>query len=155
MTAPLLLMTRHLSPSSFLLILLPLLLFSRSSRISTSSARLPPRRSSSPIWRRIRRWRCSRCRMQAASLWLRSLSGKPHPKSSKVWEGRLWKRFWKMFSDTCSSTGRWAELQLPCCPSKQNILQNLSHNLPPQTVQCSPLISSTDKVTLMVTLFTH
>ena len=39
-----------------------------------------------------------------------------------------------------SSTGSWAELQLPCCPSKQeelseNMLQNLFHNLPPQTVQ--------------------
>ena len=38
-----------------------------------------------------------------------------------------------------SSTGRWAVLQLPCCPSKQgerseNILQNLFHNLTPQTV---------------------
>ena len=43
-----------------------------------------------------------------------------------------------MFSQ--SSTGSWAELQLPCCPSKkgelpENMLQNLLHNLPPQTVQ--------------------
>ena len=47
------------------------------------------------------------------------------------------KRFCDMFSE--SSTGSWAELQLPCCPSKQgelpeNMLQNLLHNLPPQTV---------------------
>ena len=43
-----------------------------------------------------------------------------------------------MFSE--SSTGSWAELQLPCCPSKQgelpeNMLQNLFLNLPPQTVR--------------------
>ena len=36
------------------------------------------------------------------------------------------------------STGSWAELQLPCCPSKQgelseNILQNHFLNLPPKT----------------------
>ena len=36
-----------------------------------------------------------------------------------------------------SSTGRWAELLLPCCPSKQgelpeNMLQNLFLNLPPR-----------------------
>ena len=42
-----------------------------------------------------------------------------------------------MFSE--SSTGRWAVMQLPCCPSKQgelseNILQNLFNNLTPQTV---------------------
>ena len=42
-----------------------------------------------------------------------------------------------MFSE--SSTGSWAELQLPSCPSKQgelleNMLQNLFLNLPPQTV---------------------
>ena len=42
-----------------------------------------------------------------------------------------------MFSE--SYTGSWAELQLPCCPSKQgelpeNMLQNLLRNLPPQTV---------------------
>ena len=54
-----------------------------------------------------------------------------------VWGGRLRKRFCNMFSD--SSTGSWAELQLPCCPSKQgelpeNILQNLFLNRPPQTV---------------------
>ena len=45
-----------------------------------------------------------------------------------------------MFSE--SSTGSWAELQLPCCPSKQgelpeNMLQNLFLNLPPQTVSKS------------------
>ena len=44
------------------------------------------------------------------------------------WGGRLRKRFCNMFSE--SSTGNWAELQLPCCPSKQgelpeNMLQNL------------------------------
>ena len=38
-----------------------------------------------------------------------------------------------------SSTGRWAVLQLLCCPCKQgelseNILQNIFHNLTPQTV---------------------
>ena len=43
-----------------------------------------------------------------------------------------------MFSE--SSAGSWAELQLPCCPSKQgelqeNMLQNLLLNLPPQTVK--------------------
>ena len=48
------------------------------------------------------------------------------------------KRFCDIFSD--SSTGSWAELQLPCCPCKQgelpeNMLQNLLLNLPPQTVQ--------------------
>ena len=42
-----------------------------------------------------------------------------------------------MFSE--SSPGRWAVLQLPCCPSKQgelsdNFFQNRSHNLTPQTV---------------------
>jgi len=42
-----------------------------------------------------------------------------------------------MFSE--SSTGSWAELQLPCCLSKkgelpENMLQNLFLNLPPQTV---------------------
>ena len=54
-----------------------------------------------------------------------------------VWGGRLRKRFCNMFSE--SSTGSWAELQLPCCPSKQgelqeNMLQNLFLKLPPQTV---------------------
>ena len=54
-----------------------------------------------------------------------------------VWGGRLRKRFCKIFSE--SSTGSWADLQLPCCPSKQgelpeNMLQNLLLNLPPQTV---------------------
>ena len=58
--------------------------------------------------------------------------------SATVWGGRLRKTFCNMFSE--SSTGSWAELQLPCCPSMQgelpeNMLQNLSHNLPPQTVQ--------------------
>ena len=53
------------------------------------------------------------------------------------WGGRLWKRFCNMFCE--SSTGSWAELQLPCCPSKhgelrKNMLQNLLINLPPQTV---------------------
>ena len=48
--------------------------------------------------------------------------------------GRSWKRFCNMFS--ASSTGSWADLQLPCCPSKQgelpeNMLQNLLLNLPP------------------------
>ena len=57
-----------------------------------------------------------------------------------VWSGRLRKRFCNMFSE--SSTGSWAELQLPCCPSKQwelpeNMLQNLLQNLPPQAVQIS------------------
>ena len=53
--------------------------------------------------------------------------------SCTVWGGRLSKRFCNMFSE--SSTGRWAELQLPCCPRKQgefpeNMLQNLFlHNL--------------------------
>ena len=54
-----------------------------------------------------------------------------------VWGGRLRKRFCNMFSE--SSTGSWAELHLPCRPSKQgelpeNMLQNLLLNLPPQTV---------------------
>ena len=53
------------------------------------------------------------------------------------WGGRLRKRFCNMFSE--SSTGSWAELQLPCCPRKQgelqeNMLQNLLHSLLPQTV---------------------
>ena len=52
---------------------------------------------------------------------------------STVWGGRLRNRFSE------SSPGRWAELQLPCCPSKQeelpeNMLQNLLLNQPPQTV---------------------
>ena len=56
---------------------------------------------------------------------------------STVWGGRLCERFCNMFSE--SSTGSWAELQLLCFPSKQgelpeNMLQNLLHNLPPQTV---------------------
>ena len=47
------------------------------------------------------------------------------------------KKFCDMFSE--SSTGSWAELQLPCCPSKrgelpENMLQNIFLNLPPQTV---------------------
>ena len=33
-----------------------------------------------------------------------------------VWGGKLRKRFCNMFSE--SSTGSWAELQLPCCPRK-------------------------------------
>ena len=38
-----------------------------------------------------------------------------------------------------SSTGNWAEVQLPCCTNKQgelpeNMLQHLLHNLPPHTV---------------------
>ena len=42
-----------------------------------------------------------------------------------------------------SSTGRWALLQLLCCPSKQgelseHILQHLFHNLTPQTVDVEP-----------------
>ena len=50
---------------------------------------------------------------------------------------RLRKMFCNMFSR--SFTDHWAELQLPCCPSKQggfpeNILQNIFLNLPPQTV---------------------
>ena len=50
---------------------------------------------------------------------------------------RLCTSFCKMCFE--SSTGRWAVLQLLCCPSKQtelseNILQNLFHNLPPQSV---------------------
>ena len=58
-----------------------------------------------------------------------------------VWSSRLGckKMFCKILSE--SSTGRWAVLQLPCCPSKQgelseNILKNLFHSLPPQTVKC-------------------
>ena len=48
-----------------------------------------------------------------------------------------------MFSE--SSTGSWAELQLPCCPSKQvelpkKLLQNLLHNLPPQTVHIEQVL---------------
>ena len=43
-----------------------------------------------------------------------------------------------MFSE--SSAGRWAVLQLPCGPNKENELseksqQNLFHDLPPQTVE--------------------
>ena len=43
-----------------------------------------------------------------------------------VWGIRLWKRFCKMFSE--SSTGRWAALQLPCCPSKQGNFQRTFYN---------------------------
>ena len=64
----------------------------------------------------------------------RSIFYKGHRKmETTVWGGRLWTRFCNMFSE--SSTGRWAELQLPCCPRKQgefpeNMLQNLFlHNL--------------------------
>ena len=61
-------------------------------------------------------------------------------KDDTVWGGRLRKRFCNMFSE--SSTGSWAELQMPCCPSKkeelpENTLQNLLHNLPPKTVKGS------------------
>ena len=54
-----------------------------------------------------------------------------------VWGGSLFRRFCNMFSESFS--GRWAVLQLPCCPRKQgklseNILQNLRNKLPPQTV---------------------
>ena len=64
--------------------------------------------------------------------------GKKRKMLTTVWGGRLRKRFCNMFSE--SSTGSWAELQLPCSPSKQgelldNMLQNLSLNLPPQTVE--------------------
>ena len=57
-----------------------------------------------------------------------------------LWGGRLREMFCYMFSE--SSTGSRAELQLPCCPSKQRelpekMLQNLLLNLPPQTVQIS------------------
>ena len=54
------------------------------------------------------------------------------------WGGRLLRKmFCNMFSE--SSTGSLAELQLPCCLSKQgelpeNMLQNLFLNLLPQTV---------------------
>ena len=41
-------------------------------------------------------------------------------KSFTVWGGRLRKMFCNMFSE--SSTGSWATLQLPCCPSKQGEL---------------------------------
>ena len=59
------------------------------------------------------------------------------PNQVIVWGGRLWKRFCNMSSE--SSTGSWAELQLPCCPSKEgelpeNMLQNLLLYLLPQTV---------------------
>ena len=40
--------------------------------------------------------------------------------SSTIWGGRLRKMFCNMFSE--SFTGSWAELQLPCCPSKQGEL---------------------------------
>ena len=51
-------------------------------------------------------------------------------------EVRFRKRCCNMFSE--SSTGCWAELQLPWCPRKQgeipeNMLQNILLNLPPQT----------------------
>ena len=54
---------------------------------------------------------------------------------------QLVKRYCKMCFE--SFTGRWAVLQLPCCPSKQgelskNILQNLFNRLPPQTVFSNP-----------------
>ena len=45
-----------------------------------------------------------------------------------------------------SSTGCWAVLQLPCCPSKQGelpekMLQNLLHKLTPQTVETGYFIT--------------
>ena len=57
--------------------------------------------------------------------------------AATVWGGRLSKRFSNMFPE--SSTVSWAELQLPCCPSKQgelpeNMAQNLLLNLPPHPV---------------------
>ena len=57
--------------------------------------------------------------------------------TSTVWGGNILKRFCKMF--TQSSTGRWAVLQLPCCPCKQrelleNMLQNLRNKWPPYPV---------------------
>ena len=42
------------------------------------------------------------------------------------WGGRLRKRFCNMFSE--SSTGNWAELQLPCFPSKQGELPDIWYN---------------------------
>ena len=59
-------------------------------------------------------------------------------RSGTVWGGRLRKRFCNMLSE--SSTGIWAELQLPCCPSKQgellaNLLQNLRNKWPPPPVR--------------------
>ena len=49
----------------------------------------------------------------------------------------MFRRFCKLFSE--SSTGRWAIMQLPCCPSKEGelserILQNLRNKWPPHPV---------------------
>ena len=64
------------------------------------------------------------------------------PECNYNWDGKLQSgarvRLCKMFSE--SSTGHWAVLRLPCCPSKQgnlseNILQNIFHNPTPKTVQ--------------------
>ena len=53
------------------------------------------------------------------------------------WGGHLFRRFCNMSSE--SSTGYWAVLQLPCCPSKkgelsENLLQNLRNKWPPHPV---------------------
>ena len=45
-----------------------------------------------------------------------------------VWGGRLRKIFCNMFSE--SSTGSWAEVQLPCCPSKGNFLKTCNVTKP-------------------------
>ena len=39
---------------------------------------------------------------------------------NEAWGGHLFRRFCKMFFER--SPGRWALLQLPCCPSKQGKL---------------------------------
>ena len=65
-----------------------------------------------------------------------SVLGTERTRHSQYRVGRQVEETCNMFSE--SSTGSWAEMQLPCCPSKQeelieNMLQNLLHNLPPQT----------------------
>ena len=59
----------------------------------------------------------------------------------------MFRRFCKLFSE--SSTGRWAIVQLPCCPSKQgelseNILANLQNKWPPHPVVCSQKLNQPD-----------
>ena len=55
---------------------------------------------------------------------------------STIWGGRLRKRFCNIFFE--SSTGSWAELQLPCCPSKQARGTSRKHDTKPFYSTCRP-----------------
>ena len=75
-----------------------------------------------------------------------------------VWGGRLSKRLCNMYSE--SSTGSWAELQLPCSPSKQgelgeNRLQNLQNKWPPRPVEKDSFSDSECLISKAEKIFIH